>query len=82
MNSKTDAPIDSDRRQKLRDALTLFPFVGFLFVMLPVLSTELRNSSAIIYYFLLWIVLISGTAWLSRLVRRLNPAKRDQGIGQ
>ncbi len=64
----------SYRQRRLRDAIRALPVLGGVLCLIPLLwphagAEAQRTSSAIIYLFVVWTLLIVLAAVLSRLVR-------------
>jgi len=60
----------SYRRRRVIDAARMLPFIGLLLWLIPLLWREegevaVRSSSAILYLFGVWILLVAGAAVLS-----------------
>ena len=60
----------SYRRRRVIDAARVLPFIGLLLWLIPLLWREdgevaVRSSSAILYLFGVWILLVAGAAVLS-----------------
>ncbi|WP_370044711.1 MULTISPECIES: hypothetical protein [Salipiger] len=60
----------SYRRRRVIDAARVLPFIGMLLWVIPLLWREdgavaVRSSSAILYLFGVWILLVAGAAVLS-----------------
>jgi hypothetical protein len=58
------------RRRRVIDAARMLPFIGLLLWLIPLLWREegevaVRSSSAILYLFGVWILLVAGAAVLS-----------------
>ena len=68
------------RRRRLADAARLVPIVGAVLMLVPVLwpETGTRTSSAMIYVFTVWAVLIVVIGLMSR---RLGRMMRDPDPG-
>lgn len=62
------------RRNRVFDAARLLPFLGALFVAIPLLwsqgSDGVSTSAAAIYLFVIWGLMILGAAVVSVLLRR------------
>ncbi|MGB0967858.1 MAG: hypothetical protein ACPGUX_06710 [Halocynthiibacter sp.] len=63
---------ESYRRKRAMDAGNIFPVLGVILFLLPVLFASGRDSlpvsGAMIYVFAAWTVLIALSVWLSRLL--------------
>lgn len=78
---------DSYRLRRLRDAARLLPILGGVLLMMPLLwargsegtDAPLFNSSALLYIFGVWLVLIALSAVLSR--RLISGQEPDEPIG-
>ena len=73
----------SYRRRRVIDAARMLPFIGMLLWLIPLLWREdgevaVRSSSAILYLFGVWILLVAGAAVLSA---KLAAQSRD-GTGE
>ena len=60
----------SYRRRRVTDAARVLPFIGLLLWLIPLLWREegaaaVRSSSAILYLFGVWFLLVAGAAVLS-----------------
>ncbi|MGB0798322.1 MAG: hypothetical protein ACPGRD_03270 [Planktomarina sp.] len=70
-------PARSDRRRRLTDAALILPATGAVLVMVPLIWPKLadgfdgvRTSTALIYLFGIWTVMIVLAALLARLIKR------------
>lgn len=64
----------SYRRRRLTDAARLIPVVGALLWAVPMLWARAvtSTSTALLYVFSIWVVLVLGAALLSRGIGRVN----------
>lgn len=66
----------SYRQRRLRDAARLLPFVGVVLWLLPLSWGEEANgdgANRLIYIFVVWVLLIIGTAALANTIRADRP---------
>lgn len=65
---------DRYRKRRMRDLARAVPVIGGILLMLPLLwSNGTLNSTAIVYVFAVWVLLIVLAAVISRLVSTDSP---------
>ncbi|MEN8895501.1 MAG: hypothetical protein ABF248_05355 [Yoonia sp.] len=65
---------DRYRKRRMRDLARAVPVIGGILLMLPLLwSNDTLNSTAIVYVFAVWVLLIVLAAVISRLVSTDSP---------
>ena len=65
---------ESYRRRRMRDLARAVPIIGAILLAIPLLWAEgARNSSATVYIFIVWILLIAMSAVISRVVSTNTP---------
>ena len=69
----------SYRRRRLGDAARLFPIVGLVMFLLPLLwAGEARTSGGLIYVFAVWAGLIFVISRVSRRLIESEPGREDE----
>lgn len=81
----------SYRRRRMMDALRLLPVLGVLLWMLPLFwptpgddpgaSDHIAMSDAVVYVFLVWLILIGAALALSAMLRAQAEPDEDTGRG-
>lgn len=74
------------RQRRLRDSLRMLPVAGALLMLMPLTwdrdgATATYNSTALLYLFGVWAVLIVVIFFLSRALRREDRQGADDGAG-
>lgn len=65
---------DNYRRRRMRDLARAVPIIGAILLAIPLLWADgALNSSATVYIFVVWVVLIAMSAAISRVVSTDTP---------
>jgi len=72
----------SYRQRRLRDVAAMVPILGGLLLVVPLLwprgAGESQTSSAMIYIFAVWVILIGVALFLSKAIRS-DPSEKIEG---
>ncbi|MBE1292930.1 MAG: hypothetical protein GJ677_10610 [Rhodobacteraceae bacterium] len=88
MSAKHNIPFlerQSYRRRRLIDTIRMLPVIGAVLWAVPLLwrqsedSGTVLTSDAIIYIFLVWLLLVVGGGWLAQSLKRSNAEERERG---
>ncbi|MCP4209237.1 MAG: hypothetical protein GY767_19620 [Shimia sp.] len=88
MSPKHNIPFlerQSYRRRRLIDTIRMLPVIGAVLWAVPLLwrqsehSGEVMTSDAIIYIFMVWLLLVVGGGWLARCLKRSDAEETEQG---
>ncbi|MBO6899197.1 MAG: hypothetical protein JJ868_17650 [Shimia sp.] len=88
MSAKHNIPFlerQSYRRRRLIDTIRMLPVIGAVLWAVPLLwrqsedSGTVLTSDAIIYIFLVWLLLVVGGGWLAHSLKRSNAEERERG---
>ena len=88
MSPKHNIPFlerQSYRRRRLIDTIRMLPVIGAVLWAVPLLWRQSENSGtvmtsdAIIYIFLVWLLMVVGGAWLARNLKRSDAEEKERG---
>jgi hypothetical protein len=77
-------PKDSYRARRAVDAIKLWPVLGSICFVLPIIwtGTQKSNVSAMVYLFVVWGILIVGGAWLGHRAEADAHTEPGDGSGE
>lgn len=88
MSPKHNIPFlerQSYRRRRLIDSIRMLPVIGAVLWAVPWLwrqsedSGTVMTSDAIIYIFMVWLLLVLGGGWLARSLKRSDAEEMERG---
>ncbi len=88
MSAKHNIPFlerQSYRRRRLIDTIRMLPVVGAVLWAVPLLWRQsddrdaVMTSDAIIYIFMVWLLLVVGGGWLARSLKRSDAEELERG---
>ncbi len=88
MSPKHNIPFlerQSYRRRRLIDTIRMLPVMGAVLWAVPLLwrqsedSGAVMTSDAIIYIFMVWLLLVVGGGWLARSLKRSDAEEMERG---
>lgn len=88
MSPKHNIPFlerQSYRRRRLIDSIRMLPVIGAVLWAVPLLwrqsedSGTVMTSDAIIYIFMVWLLLVLGGGWLARSLKRSDAEEMERG---
>ena len=88
MSAKHNIPFlerQSYRRRRLIDTIRMLPVIGAVLWAVPLLWRQpgdggaIMTSDAIIYIFLVWLLMVLGGGWLARSLKRSDAEEQERG---